>query len=207
MKLILLGAPGCGKGTLANDIVKNYNFTHISTGQLLRQHVADKTPIGILAKQAIENGQFVSDEIVLQILKEKLEEINYDNFILDGFPRNISQAEELQKLTKIDKVVLLDVDYQVIIERISGRRTCSDCGRIFNTSFYKSVECDVCKGILVQRSDDTQDVIQERLKVYDKQTKPLIEFYKKHDNLYCLKAGKTAQETFEKFVKEVLEAK
>lgn len=207
MKLILLGAPGCGKGTLAGEIVKNYNLTHISTGQLLRKNINDKTSVGLLAKQYIDKGHFVPDDVVVQILCEKLEEIGKDNFILDGFPRNISQAEKLASLTKIDKVVLLEVDYQVIINRITGRRICSDCGKIFNTSFYNSVECDICKGILLQRADDTEEVIKERLNVYESQTKPLIDFYKKQGNLCCLKAGKNIQETFEKFVKEVLEAK
>lgn len=205
MRLILLGAPGCGKGTLAGDIVKCYNYVHISTGQILRQNIAEETTVGKIAKNYIDKGHFVPDEIVIEILKNKLDEIGNDNFILDGFPRNLFQAQELSKIAKIDKVILIDVDYSVIINRITGRRICSDCGRIFNTNSYKEIECDICKGILLQRADDTEEVIRERIKVYEEQTKPLIDYYKNQGLLCCLKAGSTPQETFQKFVKDILE--
>ena len=206
MRLILLGAPGCGKGTLSSDIVKKLNYVHISTGEILRREVALKTPVGLKAKQYIDKGHFVPDEVVIEILKNKLKEIGNDNFVLDGFPRNISQAVALEKICKIDKAIFLDVDYQVIINRITGRRICSDCGKIFNTSFYQGVECDICGGILVQRPDDTKEIIQERLNVYEKQTKPLIDFYKEKGRLFTLKAGNTSTETFQKFKDDVLEA-
>ena len=207
MKLIILGAPGCGKGTLSEQIVKNCNYKHISTGEILREEIANNSEIGKQAKNYMEKGQFVPDEIVIDVLRKRLEQLSCDNYILDGFPRNIIQAEMLDKIVKIDKVVLLDVDYQVIIDRITGRRICSDCKKIFNTSFYKDIECDVCKGILVQRTDDTREVISERLKVYESQTKPLIDFYAQKGVLVVVEAGKTAVETFEKFRNVVLEAK
>lgn len=207
MKLILLGAPGCGKGTLASNITKNYNFTHISTGQILREESAKNTPVGIKVKNLIDAGKFVPDDVVLNILKEKLEKIGYDNFILDGFPRNMYQAEQLEKIINIDKAVLIDVDYQTIIDRIVGRRTCIDCGRIFNTSFYNSVECDNCGGILIQRPDDCEEVIKARIEFYKEQTMPVIDYYKDQNKFYNLKVGSTPEETYQKFVNEVMEAK
>lgn len=198
MRLILLGAPGSGKGTLAENITKEKSYSHISTGVILRQNIAQKTPVGLLAKKYIDDGQFVPDSVIFEILNEQLSKLD-DNFILDGFPRNLNQAKQLDLITRIDKVVYLDVDYNTILKRIIGRRVCTDCGKVFNTSFYDKIECDNCGGILIQREDDKEEIVKERFIVYENQTKPLIDYYKLQNKLFSLKVGKNPTETYENF--------
>lgn len=205
MRLILLGAPGCGKGTLAGNIVKENSYCHISTGEILRQNIALGTPVGLMAKSYIDKGHFVPDEIIIKLLKEKLATINDDNFILDGFPRNLAQAKELDTITKIDKVVYINVDYQTILKRITGRRVCGDCGKVFNTEFYDKIECDNCGGILIQRNDDKEEIVKERFEIYERQTKPLIDYYKEQNKFCTIVAGKTPLETYKNFQNLFLE--
>lgn len=186
MRLILLGAPGGGKGTQAKLLVEKYGIPQISTGDLLRAAVAAGSELGKQAKAAMDAGQLVSDELVLGLIKERLAQDDAQNgFILDGFPRNSAQAEELDKLlaeidAPLDRVVLVDVDFDVLVKRVVGRWTCKDCGEIFNTYFKapaKEGVCDKCGGELSHRADDNEETIKSRLGVYEEQTAPLISYY------------------------------
>ena len=183
MKIILLGAPGAGKGTQAERISDKLNVPSISTGFIIRQAIADKTEIGIMAKELIDNGQLLPDDVVIKLLLERIKSDDCkDGYILDGFPRTIAQAEALEDMgIKIDYVVDIELADDVIVNRLSGRRECSVCGRTYHISHNKpSVEgkCDSCGGDLVRRKDDEPETIKNRLAVYHKQTEPLIAFYK-----------------------------
>ncbi len=186
MRIVLLGAPGSGKGTQGKQLSEKYNIPQISTGDLLRAAVAAETDLGLRAKEAMDAGQLVSDEIVLGMIEERLAQSDAQNgFILDGFPRNILQAEELDgMLTRLDKplhtTLLMDVDYDLLMQRLTGRRTCDSCGQVFNVFTSPSKlegQCDACGGNLRHRADDREETIENRLKVYEAQTKPLIEYY------------------------------
>lgn len=186
MRIILLGAPGSGKGTQAKMLVEKYSVPQISTGDLLRAAVAEGTPLGLQAKAIMDAGQLVSDEIVLGIIKERLGQDDAKNgFILDGFPRTLVQAEALDNMLNqlswpIDGAILFDVDYEKIVKRITGRRTCGQCGQMYNiyTSPPKQEGiCDKCGGELQQRADDNEETIRKRLEVYEEQTAPLVDYY------------------------------
>ncbi len=180
MNLILLGAPGCGKGTLAKRIVADFNIPQISTGDILRENVKNETELGKQAKILMDQGKLVNDEIVIGLLKERISRADCKKgFILDGFPRTIVQGEALEKIAKIDGVVQIDLAFDIIEERISGRRSCMGCGEIFNTSNYFKNDCDKCGAPLYQRDDDKLETVRNRLEVYDRQTSPLINFYGK----------------------------
>jgi adenylate kinase len=188
MQLVLMGAPGSGKGTQAQLLVERYGIPQISTGDLLRAARDSGTEIGLRAKAVMDSGGLVSDEIVLGIIRERLAKPDAARgFILDGFPRNIPQAQALGTLLAsvnkpLDVVVQFDVDYAEIIKRISGRRTCQSCGRVFNiyTAPPGTVpHCDRCANnpLLIQRKDDEEPTVRKRLEVYEQQTRPLIKFY------------------------------
>lgn len=177
MKLVLLGAPGAGKGTQAKLLSREYDIPHISTGDILRKQIADKTELGNKVKDIIESGNLVPDEIILAMMEKRLAEKDCQKgFILDGFPRTKTQAEQLGQLTDLDAVVDIDVPFDILVERISGRRMC-ECGETFHVSNFKSEFCDKCGKRLYQRKDDTVEVVEERIKVYKKQTAPLIDYY------------------------------
>ena len=191
MRIVLLGAPGSGKGTQSQRLVERHGIPQISTGDLLRAAVAKGTELGLKAKEAMDAGRLVDDEIVLGMIRERLSEPDTQpGFILDGFPRNIAQARALDDLLgelgqPLDSVVQMDVDYDELTRRISGRRTCSDCGRVFNilTCPPGEAESDICPKTgaphrLFQRPDDNEATVAERLKVYDEKTKPLVQFYR-----------------------------
>ncbi|HET7608517.1 MAG TPA: adenylate kinase [Gammaproteobacteria bacterium] len=186
MRIVMLGAPGSGKGTQAQRLQKDYGFPHISTGDLLRKAVADKTPLGLRAKKVMDAGELVSDEIVLGMIKGRLAAPDTKRgFVLDGFPRNTNQADGLDKLLatldlKLDCVVLMDVEFDVLMKRLTGRRTCSKTGAVLNIYFSPPAELEACKkagGELLQRADDNEDTIRNRLEVYQRQTAPLIDYY------------------------------
>ena len=193
MKLIFLGPPGVGKGTYASRIGPELGIPHISTGDLLRAEIKEKTRLGKKANEYMEEGNLVPDELVIEMLKNRLEKPDaWKGFILDGFPRTIPQAEALDKITKIDRVVNIIQKDQILIDKIAARRLCRKCGNIYNLAHIKDgkldmppilpkVEgkCDKCGNELYQRDDDKEDVVRDRLEVYKKQTAPLIEFYKK----------------------------
>ena len=182
MNLILLGAPGAGKGTKAEVISEALNIPQISTGNILREAVKNGTEYGLKAKAAMDSGSLVSDDIVIGILKDRIAEDDCKNgYILDGFPRNVPQAEALEKMgVKIDKVIEIFVPDETIQKRLSGRRVCEGCGASYHVDFKPSKEegkCDKCGGNVVQRKDDHPDTVIERLKVYHDQTAPLKDFY------------------------------
>jgi adenylate kinase len=189
MRIVLLGAPGSGKGTQSDLLVKAYGIPHISTGDLLREAVAKRTELGLRAKSAMDAGKLVDDATVLGMIRERLSRPDaVAGFIMDGFPRNITQAEALQKMleelrTPLESVVLLNLDLGVLFKRLTGRRICESCGRVFNIHTAGAgvpLHCDHCGGgaRLIQRPDDKEDVIAKRLEVYEAQTKPLISYYK-----------------------------
>lgn len=184
MRIVLLGAPGSGKGTQAQRLITRHGIPQISTGDLLRAAVAKGTPLGVQAKAVMDAGKLVDDSIVLGMIRERLAESDAKaGFILDGFPRNIAQAEGLSTLlrslgTPLDAVVLMNVDYDELVKRISGRRTCTSCGRVFNihTNPPPSGGCCATPN-LVQRPDDNEATVAKRLDVYEQQTKPLVAHY------------------------------
>jgi len=197
MRVVMLGAPGSGKGTQAQRIQKDHGLPQISTGDLLRKAVADKTPLGQKAKKAMDAGDLVSDDIVLGMIKERIAQPDAKRgFILDGFPRNTAQADSLDALLKglklkLDRVVLMDVDFDILMKRLTGRRTCSKTGAVLNIYFSSPAELEACKkagGELLQRKDDNEETIGNRLKVYQRETAPLIDLYTKRGLLKTVAA-------------------
>jgi adenylate kinase len=179
MNIILLGAPGSGKGTQAVTMAERYNLPHISTGDIFRANIKAQTPIGVKAKQFIDAGQLVPDEVVVEIVALRLSESDCKKgFILDGFPRTVPQAESLSKITAIDTVLNIDIPLERLSARLTGRRVCSSCGASFHVSNYTDKTCSKCRGDVVQRPDDTQETVDNRLSVYSNQTAPLIDYYK-----------------------------
>jgi len=184
--MVLLGAPGAGKGTQAKKLIENFEIPQISTGDILRKAVADGTKLGIEAKSFMDSGELVPDSVVIGLVKERLGQDDCKKgFILDGFPRNTSQAEVLDGvLTELDQALQValsvDVDQEILIKRLTGRRTCKSCNQMFNVHFSpssKDGECDKCGGALYQRDDDCEATIAKRLNVYNEQTAPLIDYY------------------------------
>lgn len=184
MKIILLGAPGCGKGTQAKYLSTEFKIPHISTGDILRKNILDGTEVGKIAKKLIDNGQLVPDDLIIKIVENRLKEDDAKNgFILDGFPRTIIQAEKLENLTKIDKVFLLEVDERVIVDRICSRRVCPVCNSVYNLNIEMIDECKDCGATLIQRADDNEHTVVKRIEEYKKQTAPLIGFYESRNLL------------------------
>lgn len=197
MRIVFLGAPGSGKGTQARRLMDQYGLPQISTGDLLREAVAASTPLGLQAKAAMDAGALVSDEIVLNMIADRLSQADCaDGFILDGFPRNLQQAKALQPVLarlgqELDAAILLDVDFDILLKRLTGRRTCSISGKLLNIYFSSRAELDNCTGQggeLVQRTDDNETTIAHRLKVYREQTEPLIDYYRSAGLLRSLDA-------------------
>jgi adenylate kinase len=188
MRVVMLGAPGSGKGTQAQRIQQDHGLPQVSTGDLLRKAVADKTPLGLEAKKVMDAGELVSDDIVLGMIKERIARPDAKRgFILDGFPRNTAQADSLDALLgelklRLDRVVLMDVDFDVLMKRLTGRRTCSTTGAVLNIYFSPPEELEACRkagGELKQRADDNEATIRNRLQVYERQTAPLVDYYTK----------------------------
>jgi len=197
MRIVMLGAPGSGKGTQAQRIQKDHGLPQISTGDLLRKAVADKTPLGVKAKKVMDAGELVSDDIVLGMIKERIGQPDAKRgFVLDGFPRNTSQADSLDTLLagltlKLDRVVLMDLDFEILMKRLTGRRTCSKTGAVLNIYFSPPEDLEACRkagGELVQRDDDNEATIRNRLQVYDRQTAPLVDYYTKRGLLRTVSA-------------------
>ena len=185
MRAILLGAPGAGKGTQAEDIKAHYKCAHISTGDMLRANLKANTELGKKAKTFMDSGMLVPDDVIIGMIEDRLAESDCVNgFLLDGFPRTIPQAEALDELLDkmkrpLDAVILFDVDDDVVVRRLTNRRTCSKCGKITNLLSHQGENCADCGGILQQRDDDREEVIRNRLSVYHTQTAPLIDWYEK----------------------------
>lgn len=216
MRIVLLGAPGSGKGTQAQLLIEKYNVPQISTGDLLRAAVVAQTPLGRQAKTIMDAGQLVPNEIVLGMIRERLNNPDAKNgFILDGFPRNIEQAEALDELLvnlnqPIETALLIDVDFDNLMQRLTGRLTCEDCGTVFNRYTnppMMETECDKCGGKLHHRSDDNEDTIGKRLRVYESQTQPVIEYYDKQNKLSSVEGKGEIEDIFDALVSELKAAK
>lgn len=210
MKIILLGAPGAGKGTQAKLICEKLDIPHISTGDIFRANIKGNTPLGIKAKGFMDKGELVPDELTVEIVKDRLG--NPDcakGFILDGFPRTIPQAEYLDKVLtemniNLDAALLIDVKDEDIIERMSGRRVCTNCGATYNIVFNPTkVEgiCDACKSPVIQRADDAAETVLNRLDTYHKQTQPLINYYEKAGKLIVAQGASEVEETSARVMK------
>lgn len=204
--IVMLGAPGAGKGTQSALIAKEYGIPHISTGDILRRNIKEGTELGKLAKSYIDAGALVPDEVVIGIVADRLAEADARNgYVLDGFPRTIAQAEALESFSSVDMAIDIAVDDEAVIKRIAGRRMCK-CGETYHTSTYGADECAKCGSKLYQRDDDREEVVRERLRVYDRQTKPLIEFYAKRGVLHTVDGNKGVEATF-RLVSEVIDGR
>ena len=205
MNIILLGAPGAGKGTLASKIVDEYKLPHISTGDIFRENIKNQTPIGVVAKSYIDKGQLVPDEVTCQIVEERLTREDCKNgYMLDGFPRTNAQAEMLDKITNVELVINLDVDFSLLMGRLCGRRVCKDCGESYHiTRLNGATTCSRCGGELYQRKDDNPETVQSRLDVYNAQTAPLIEYYTKQGKIFNVNGSTTPEDVFEKVAEKL----
>ena len=205
MRIVLLGAPGSGKGTQAKKLMADRSIPQVSTGDMLREAVAAGTRFGLKAKPVIEAGNFVPDDVVLGIISERLTQPDaQDGFILDGFPRTTQQALDLEELldqmgTPLETAVLLDIDFDILMKRLTGRRTCSLTGKLLNVYFSTQEELDECTnagGKLIQREDDNEETIANRLRIYGERTEPLIEFYRKRGKLTTIDAEGQIDEVY-----------
>ncbi|MHA1728155.1 MAG: adenylate kinase [Promethearchaeota archaeon] len=212
MKIVLFGAPGAGKGTLAGKISKILpDIVHISTGDLFRYNIKEKTPIGKKAKEYIDAGKLVPDEVVIGMVEDRLsnEDVKKGGFMLDGFPRTINQTEKLTEIADIDKVIVIEVPRQVLLNRILGRISCSKCGRIYNKfnpklNPKKEGICDDCGSELSHRSDDNEETLNQRIDTYEKNAGPVLEYYKKKGLIINVDGTKTMEMSDEK-LKSVLD--
>jgi adenylate kinase len=203
MKLILLGAPGCGKGTQAGYITDKYDLPHISTGDIFRENIANKTPIGIKVKEIMDAGNLCPDELTVELVKDRLSKPDCKNgYLLDGFPRNLFQAKALEEFSSVDKVINIEVDLEKIERRITGRRSCPVCKGSFHIDFIGDTKvCPDCGGELIIRKDDNPETVKSRLAVYREQTEPLEEFYKAQGKLVNVDGNQSIDDVFAQIVK------
>ncbi|MHA1376900.1 MAG: adenylate kinase [Candidatus Helarchaeota archaeon] len=181
MKIVLLGPPGAGKGTQAKKIMEKYNIPKLSTGDMLRQEITNETEIGRNVKKFIESGQLAPNEIVIEMVKKELNKAKYKKgHIIDGFPRTLNQAYELDKFDSIDIVIYINVPFEILIKRLSGRRICPECGKIYNIYYLPPEKGGICfcRSNLIQREDDKEEVVKKRIEIFQNQTRPLIIYYK-----------------------------
>lgn len=203
--IILLGAPGAGKGTQAAMIAEEFKVPHISTGDILRRNMKEGTPLGLKAKAFVESGGLVPDEVVIGLVEDRLSQEDCKNgYILDGFPRTIAQAEALDKVARIDLAININVPFETIIDRLGGRRVCV-CGETYHVSMLNGeTTCKRCGKELFIRDDDKPETVKNRLKVYSDQTQPLIDYYRSQNKVVDIKANGTKEEIFAD-IKKVLE--
>lgn len=194
MRIILLGPPGAGKGTQAKVLTKRLGIPHISTGDILRQAVLEETPLGLKAKGYMDKGHLVPDNLIIDLIKERMKrEDCKKGFLLDGFPRTMPQAQALEKISSIDKVLNLKIEDDVAMERLSGRRTCKRCGFLYHLIYIppkRAGICDRCGGELVIRDDDREEAVLKRLEVYREETRPLSKYYEKKGLLVIIDGGR-----------------
>lgn len=209
MRLILLGPPGAGKGTQASRIVEKYSIPHISTGDIFRKNIKEGTELGKKAKEYMDKGLLVPDELVVAIVEDRLKEDDCQKgFLLDGFPRTVNQAEALDKVlqnmtTSLDKVINIKVDKGILVERAIGRRICKECGMTYHVEFNPPKtegKCDVCGGELYQRNDDKEETVAKRIEVYLNETAPLIDYYKNKNILVDIDGEQHIDKVFEDIV-------
>ena len=215
MRIVLLGAPGSGKGTQAKKLMADKGIPQISTGDMLREAVAEGTRFGLQAKDIMEAGQLVSDEIMLGIISERLARPDAaEGFILDGFPRTRQQARDLEELldemgAPLDAVILMDVDFDILTKRVTGRRTCSLTGQLLNIYFSPQHQLDECVnagGELIQREDDNEETIGSRLEVYREQTEPVVDYYRGRASLRTIDADGTIDEVYARLLETIGDA-
>lgn len=214
MNIILLAPPAAGKGTQSEKLEKEYNLNHISTGDLLRNASREENDFGKNLKSIMESGKLVTDDIVLEVLNRYLDKADNMNLLLDGFPRNIYQANKLDEIlaskdSKVNYVFLLDVPKETLADRITGRRLCKSCGRVYNVNIEslmpsKDNVCDNCGNELYQRSDDNRETFETRYNEYLEQTSPLIDYYKNKNVLFEIDSTRTVEEIFNQ-IKEIIE--
>lgn len=209
MRLIILGPPGAGKGTQASNLVDKYDLVHISTGDIFRKNIKEQTELGKKVKQYLDNGQLVPDELTVDLVWDRLDQEDCKKgFLLDGFPRTLTQAQVLtegleKRDLKLDKVLNIDVDKEVLVKRLAGRRVCMDCGATYhvdNNPSQKDGVCDVCGGEVIQREDDKEATILERIEIYENQTAPLIGYYDKFGLLFSADGSLPIDEVFKQLV-------
>lgn len=212
MRLILLGPPGAGKGTQAKRVIEEFDIPHISTGDIFRKNIKEKTELGQKVEGLLAEGKLVPDELTIEIVWDRLDQEDCKNgFLLDGFPRTIPQAEALdeglaKRGLKLDRVLNIDVDKDSLVKRLSGRRVCPNCGASYHIDNNPpKVEgiCDVCQTPVIQREDDKEQTVLDRIKVYDSQTKPLIDFYNKQDLVFTVDGTLPIDEITNKLVTEL----
>lgn len=198
MKLILLGAPGSGKGTMAQKLTTELKIPQISTGDIFRKNLKEETPLGLQVKSIMAEGKLVPDEITIEIVKNRLAEADCEmGYILDGFPRSLVQAAALDTFQNIDYAVNLNVDKETVVRRLSGRRFCPDCNGTYHVSSLENDKtCPNCGGKLIVRADDSEETVRERLKVYDTTTFPLLEYYQKQGKLLTVDGNGTVEEVY-----------
>ena len=203
MKIILLGAPGCGKGTQAVRISSKYSIPQISTGDIFRENIKKGTPLGLQVKSIMDAGHFCPDELTIELVKDRLSMDDCKNgYILDGFPRNLVQAKALEEFSDIDVVIDIAVDLDKIEKRVTGRRSCEKCKSSFNISEIGDVkDCPKCGGQLVIRKDDNPETVRERLSVYKTMTEPLIDFYTNNGKLVAVDGNQDVESVFNAIVK------
>ena len=205
MNIVLLGAPGAGKGTQAVRLAEKYSVPHISTGDIFRSNIKEGTPIGLVAKSYIDKGQLVPDEVTIQIVKERLEKDDCKiGYLLDGFPRTVAQAKALDEFSEVEKVVNIDVPLTKLLKRITGRRVCSKCGESYHVDYLDGkTSCGKCEGDLIQRADDNEETVASRLDVYTKQTAPLVEYYDGRGVLVTIDGDGNIDDVFDAIVEKL----
>jgi len=198
-RIALLGPPGAGKGTQAKRIVEATGFVHLSTGDILRDEVARGTQLGVEAKGFMDRGELVPDELIVNMIRGRIEAAS-SGFLLDGFPRTLAQAEALEKIVALDIVININLSREEVVNRLTSRRVCRNCGAIYNLHFKPPADptrCEACGGALYQRDDDQPDVISNRYQVYEESTAPLVEFYRQRGLLQDVDAERPSDEVFE----------
>jgi adenylate kinase len=209
LNIILIGAPGSGKGTQSRRFIEKYNFVQLSTGDVLRGAIANKTETGLLAQSFMDQGKLVPDEVMIELVEGYIAQQAGKSVIFDGFPRTVAQAESLNSMLKkrasgIDKVVYFKINPQILTKRLTGRRTCSQCGEIYHIETKPSSKghiCEKCGGSLTHRPDDREEVISERLAQFEKNTGPTVEFYRKQGNLVEVDSDQEPEVVFEQIIK------